>query len=126
MMKVVRQVMERLKSTGDHVIVGDAAGIDALVIFYANQLGIPCAVYGATERPRSNVYHFPYHYIPHQGSMAQAFLNRDRVMVSKAGMCIAIWNGASRGTQYTFNQAIQRGLEVHVWNRRWKSYPKTP
>ena len=42
------------------------------------------------------------------------FLSRNRYMVSLSDSVIAVWDGVSRGTKYTFNYAQKQGKEVIV------------
>lgn len=39
-------------------------------------------------------------------------LRRDRYMVDRSALLLAVYNGSSGGTRYTINYALDRGLEV--------------
>jgi predicted Rossmann fold nucleotide-binding protein DprA/Smf involved in DNA uptake len=88
------EVMNWIKEEGHSLIVGDARGIDQKALGLAHQLGI-----------WDKVSMF-------RGLDYKSFLARDRVMVLKCDVCVAIWNGESRGTLYTFNFARSQGKKV--------------
>ena len=105
-------LVKSLISQNVKIIVGDAPGIDELVIntcIKHNYKNI--VVVGAYNKIRRNqalkygltTVKYPYD-----------FLSRNRYMVSLSNSVIAIWDGASSGTKYTFNYAQKQGKEVIV------------
>lgn len=40
---------------------------------------------------------------------------RNKAMVKKADICLAFWDGKSRGTKSTIDYALQAGIELHVY-----------
>jgi predicted Rossmann fold nucleotide-binding protein DprA/Smf involved in DNA uptake len=92
----LREVMSWVKEEGHSLVVGDAKGIDQKALGLAHNLGI-----------WDKVTMF-------RGLDYKTFLARDRVMVLNCDVCIAIWNGESRGTLYTFNFARGQGKQVIV------------
>lgn len=99
MLDYARRCVERAKERGWEIVVGDAAGVDAAVIEACCKLGVTYQVYGITPDPRNGPKGF------YTRVDATSYLTRDEVMVRRSDRCIAIWNGRSRGTLYTFNYA---------------------
>lgn len=97
-------VIVRVEQLGWSVIVGDASGVDSIIISYCQDFNIPYTCYGITDKPRC-WYASRDHYVKVQGN----FLARDRVMVDAADRVLAVWNGESRGTKYTYDYAVKRG-----------------
>lgn len=94
------------------VIVGDALGVDLRVIRLSNDLDMPITVYGAYGRMRIRT--LVGENIP---LACQSYLVRDQVMARECDLCIAIWNGESRGTLYTAQYAQHIGKSV-IWPYR--------
>lgn len=93
------------------VIVGDAEGVDAQVIGKCHHIGVPFACYGITASPRNFCCQ------GHLGNYLQAkgdYLARDRQMVEAADRVLAIWNGQSRGTKYTYDYAVKLGKRADI------------
>jgi hypothetical protein len=102
----LEQTLHDLGGTVARLIHGGAAGVDTLAGKWAERRGIPTSV----VRP-----HFD------QGRGNRAYLERDAAMVDMATHVVAIWDGQSRGTQYTFEYARTKGnliepiwLEAHL------------
>lgn len=82
----------------DHIISGGANGVDTLAEKYADEHGIPKTI----VRPEYNRY----------GKAAP--LRRNEVMVDMADTVLVIWDGVSRGTQYTVKYAKKQGKPVEL------------
>lgn len=90
-------------------IVGDAPGIDSIVIKTCDEIGAQVTVFGAygklrnTTRTGKNI------------ALQGTYPERDRHM---AGLdidhCVAFWNGSSRGTMITARAAKANGVETIV------------
>jgi len=93
----VLEVVEWVARKGYSLILGGAIGIDSLAEASASKLSVPMEI----------IRGFP-----------GGYLSRDRVMVSKADLVIAIWDGQSRGTKYTYEYA--RKVGKHVVLREFK------
>lgn len=116
MVEYAWQCVHRAKERGYSIVVGDAEGIDLTVILSCLSMQVPFETHGIT--PQARCLH------PVRASYANAqlnyhqhntnFLGRDRVMVNRADMVIAVWNGASRGTKYTYDYAVKQGKEAHL------------
>lgn len=87
----VLEVVEWVARKGYSLISGGAIGIDSLVEVEALKKSVPIEVIRGFRG---------------------GYLARDRVMVSKADLVIAIWDGSSRGTKYTFEYARKVGKQV--------------
>ena len=94
------------------IIVGDAPGVDELVINtcirYNYKNIVVVGAYNKVRRKQALKYSLTTVKYPHD------FLSRNRYMVSLASSIIAIWDGISSGTKYTFNYAQRQGKEVIV------------
>lgn len=82
----------------DHIISGGANGVDTLAEKYADEHGIPKTI----VRPEYSRY----------GKAAP--LRRNEVMVDMADAVLVIWDGISRGTQYTVKYAKEQGKPVEL------------
>ena len=91
MKKKVFEVVEWVARKGYSLISGGAIGIDSLVEVAASKLSVPIEVIRASPG---------------------GYLARDRAMVRKSDLVIAIWDGQSRGTKYTFEFAQKVGKQV--------------
>ena len=109
MLDKARQVVDWCIANNHSVIVGDAEGIDSEVRRYCHQKHATCDVFGAYQR-------FKYPAIG--GTMICCdfpnYLARDRHMVSLCDMCVAVWNGITGGTYYTFTHARKMGKRVII------------
>jgi hypothetical protein len=105
----VEEVVLWVKRQGYALLVGDAPGVDAHVRVCAEVLGVPTAVYGAygkrrgRQRANEQVVVIP-----------EDVRTRDRLMAQRCDLCVAVWNGRSRGTKDTFESARRLGKRVFV------------
>ena len=81
------------------IITGGARGIDTLAERYARAEGIPLKVF--------------YPETKSLGKMAY-FVRNDQI-VDAADMVVAIWDGVSRGTQYTIRRAMKLDKPVKIY-----------
>lgn len=117
MSKIARRCVEQAKQKGYSILVGDAEGIDHDVMLACCDLGVPFLCFGCTPAPRhiccvrhrveTGVYH----------RIIGGYLQRDRVMVNQCDLMVAIWNGRSRGTKYTYDYAVEMGKPAHIWTK---------
>lgn len=96
------RAVTRAKANGWHIIVGDADGIDFAVIDACRLEDVPHTCYGITAQPRHGE---PLQYVRCEGN----YLARDRAMADACNRVLAIWNGESRGTKYTYDYARRLG-----------------
>jgi predicted Rossmann-fold nucleotide-binding protein len=105
----VEEVVQWVKRQGHTLVVGDAPGVDAHARLCAAALGMPTTVYGAygklrgRQRANEQVVVVP-----------EDYMVRDRLMAQRCDLCVAVWNGRSRGTKSTFEYARQLGKRVVV------------
>ncbi len=106
----VKEVVRWLADQGHSLIVGDAPGVDQVAINEMRRLGqSQCVeICSAYSRPIP----FPGRHVA--TVLEKGNLFRNRYMVSKCDIVIAVWDGQSRGTKYTFNYAQDRGIRVIV------------
>jgi predicted Rossmann fold nucleotide-binding protein DprA/Smf involved in DNA uptake len=109
MLAKAREVVRWCQHEDHAILCGDACGIDAEVRKTAAALGVLIFVYGAYGTIRGPCY---AHEQP--STVAGNYLDRDRVMARQCDLCIAIWNGRSRGTEATARYARQAGKRVIV------------
>ena len=81
------------------IISGGARGVDSLAEEYAREHGIPARVF----RPDYRRY-----------GKGAPFV-RNRQIVDACDQLIAIWDGKSRGTQYTVHYARKMGKPVRIY-----------
>jgi len=98
-----RRAVQRAHQLDYEVIVGDASGVDEAVMQECHRLGVTCTVVGAYNRLRRRTPSCKV--IQHQGS----YIQRDRYMAEQCSMCLAVWNGESRGTKATYDFAVELG-----------------
>ena len=80
------------------IITGGAKGVDALAEEYADKNGLSKLVI----RPNYRLY----------GRAAP--LKRNEIMIDLADMVLAVWNGASRGSEYSIRYAEKTGERILV------------
>jgi hypothetical protein len=109
MLAKVEDVVLWVKRQGYALVVGDAPGVDAHARMCADALGVPTTVFGAYGRLRGRRRaHEAVILIP------EDYRVRDRLMAQRCDLCVAVWNGRSRGTKDMFEYARQRGKRVLV------------
>ena len=81
------------------IISGGAVGVDTLAEKYADKNGIEKLII----YPEYDIY----------GRSAP--LVRDRLIVDRADLVIAFWDGESRGTEYTISYAKRRKVPCEVY-----------
>lgn len=116
-LKTVKQIMQQTyeKYPAIQVHVGDAWGVDAMVVAAARLLFLPICIYGINHTWRNiDVLHglqYPRAVCIHCDG---GYLDRDRYLVDHIDLLIAIWNGTSRGTKYTYDYAVKSGKKAHL------------
>jgi hypothetical protein len=109
MLAKVEEVVLWVKRQEYELLVGDAPGVDAHVRVCAETLSVPTTVYGAYGRLRGRRRsHEQVVVVP------EAYAVRDRLMVQRCDLCVAVWNGRSRGTKDTVESARRLGKRVLV------------
>jgi len=109
MLAKVEEVVVWVKRQGYALLVGDAPGVDAHVRVCAEALSVPTTVYGAYGKLRGR----------RRGDeqvivVPEEYMVRDRLMAQRCDLCVAVWNGRSRGTKATFESARRLGKRVVV------------
>jgi hypothetical protein len=92
-----------LPNTPDiNVISGCARGADTLGERWAHYMGFPVVRYPVTPEMWNA-----------DGNKAGILRN---IEMAKVGdVLLAFWDGESKGTKHMINEALRRGMEVHVW-----------
>ena len=109
MLAKVEDVVLWVKRQGYALLVGDAPGVDAHARMCADALGVSTTVFGAYGRLRGRRRaHEAVIVIPEDDRV------RDRLMAQRCDLCVAVWNGRSRGTKSTFEHAHRLGTRVVV------------
>lgn len=83
----------------DLIISGGAIGVDKLAEEYADKKGIKKLIL----YPEYELY----------GKSAP--LIRDKLIVDHADLVIAVWDGVSRGTEFTISYAKRRGVPCEIY-----------
>lgn len=113
--QLLMKVQEFIMQNKDNVfIVGDAMGVDNIAILSCDSMKSfvnVCGAYGKLRRTSRNVDTGTNHVI------AGDYLSRDRWMVDhfKPDMCVAFWDGKSRGTKYTMRYAFEHGVKIVLY-----------
>jgi ribonuclease HI len=110
-----RRVVGRAKELDYSIIVGDASGVDEAVMQECHCLGVTCTVVGAYGRLRRQTS--SCNVVRHSGS----YIQHDKCMAEQCDLCLAIWNGKSRGTKATYDQAVKLGKETWLVRQRAES-----
>lgn len=110
MLELVDQIVLDAKADGDEIIVGDEDGVGARVIYQCDLLKVPATVYGAYSKMR-RLSKTGFNY-----GLKGTYTQRDAYMSEKCDECIAVWNGTSNGTLYTFVHAKNSGKPVTVYD----------
>ena len=109
-------LVKSLISQNVKIIVGDAPGVDELVINtcirYNYKNIVVVGAYNKVRRKQALKYSLTTVKYPHD------FLSRNRYMVSLSDSVIAIWDGVSRGTKYTYLYAQKQGKEAIIVTER--------
>lgn len=100
--ELVKETIEKSGFEITEIVSGHARGVDKLGERYAKENNIPVKLF-----------------IPdwEKDGKGAGFI-RSSEMIDYADALIAIWDGQSRGTDYTITEALKRGLKVFVWNYR--------
>lgn len=114
LLDAARFAVYRANVNGWRVVVGDAPGVDTAVADACQEFGVVFAMWGIAERPRYP--RLPVGVAYHQ--VNGNYLARDRAMVDGARFVLALWNGVSRGTRYTYDYAVKQGKTA--WIRTFK------
>lgn len=109
MLAKAEEVVTWCAEHGHQVIVGDAPGIDHQVRRLGKKLAVPTKVYGAYGNMREPEIDWD---TAEHHTISQGYLARDRLMAQQCDICVAIWNGLSPGTRYTFQYANKLGKRV--------------
>lgn len=111
MLDTVTFVLRGIHHHGRDVIVGDASGIDEYVIQLCDDMGIPVMVCGGYGKLRRKSRITPERSIVVPGS----WLDRNLYMIDRCTNCVAIWDGSSRGTLFTWTHARRKGITTTVY-----------
>lgn len=95
------------------IVVGDAPGIDRLIVSEAIKRGYGkhVTVVGGYGKCRNT---FAIGKVGKIIKLPSTYLTRNLYMIGLAKECFAIWDGRSKGTKFTFEAAKKAGLEVTV------------
>lgn len=98
--KLVKEAIESSPWFGriDTIFVGDAKGVDALVVRWCKENGITYRIFKAEW----NLY----------GKSAGPERNREMIRAGGEAL-VAVWDGESKGTKNMIQQAKQHGLPTH-------------
>ena len=110
MLAYARQVVTEAAGNGWCIVGGDALGVDAAVIAECDRLNVPVEVHGAHSHLRRQATHL------HAANVVQPgdYPAHDRLMVERADIVYAIWDGTSPGTRRTFEHARRVCKAVRV------------
>lgn len=108
--QVYKSVMRCIEAEYN-IIVGDASGVDSLVVAQCVGRDIPYACYGIAPNARNcapNYYQLD----------VNGYIARDRHMIDECDWYYGIWNGESKGTLAGFNYAKSIKKNADIWRPR--------
>lgn len=111
MLDYATRAVARAHAWGWEIVVGDAAGVDARVIEACCKLGVPFTIWGVQIAPRNICCNS---HLKNYRRVYGRYLDRDRAMVDASDRILAIWNGDSRGTKYTYDYAVKYGKQADL------------
>lgn len=95
---IISQVINKSKTPITEIISGGAAGVDTVAEQYAKLNNIKLKVF----KPKYNEH-----------GKAATFIRNDEIVKNSDGV-LAIWDGQSKGTQYTINKAKKENKKVMI------------
>jgi hypothetical protein len=101
--KARETVMYNMFFDNDEIIVGDADGVDTIVIDTCDEFGYKVTVFGSYNRVRHKTKTGTN--VP----TGLTYLGRDRLMANLCDKCFAFCFQKSRGTMYTYNYTLGLG-----------------
>lgn len=121
---LVHDIFDNLQlKAGDFIVhVGDAYGVDDMVVRVCLSRKIPLIVYGVHGRCRNLEGRTIDSALVSLRYCEGDYLDRDRE-VAKVDKLYAIWNSESRGTKYTYDHARKIGTKTFLvtWQeQKWK------
>lgn len=113
MVAFAQELVQAARKDQVSIIVGDAEGIDTVVIDTCKALSVPCTVFGAYGRVRIKGDWFE------AVALDTDYPGRNQHMVDLLPQTVfAVWDGYSGGTADCTKRAIKKGLSVAVFNFR--------
>ena len=111
-----KSAIDKLCSTGVHILIGDCFGADKLVQEYlVNRQYSNVVVYVSGENTRNNLGNFPENHIPANGTSGlQFYRQKDIAMAKDADIGLMLWDGKTRGTLCNIEDISAMGKEVLV------------
>ena len=107
-----KEVVKWIVDNGHCLIVGDAVGVDSVTVNEMQRLSQSSNMEVCSAYSRALIFPGVY-----TGTVLKnGNLFRNRFMVRKCDLCVAIWDGRSNGTRYTFEYAQAQGKRVIVRN----------
>ena len=113
----VRRAVQRAHQLNYEVIVGDASGVDEAVMQECHRLGMTCTVVGAYNRLRRRTASCSVY------TVSGSYIQRDKYMAEQCDLCLAVWNGKSRGTKATYDFAVELGKTAWLKTFRCEDSP---
>lgn len=96
---VVRGICDKYIMKNDILISGGAVGVDSFAEKWANDNKIECVIYKPNFEKGFDYF---------------AYFERNRKIVDESDIIVAVWNGTSRGTDYTIHYAKKQDKKVIV------------
>jgi hypothetical protein len=112
MLRLAYNAVLRAKTLGWEIVVGDADGVDKQVLYACCWNEVPFHIYGCSPAPRHSCC--TKHATENYTAVSGKYFARDRHMCKIADRCLAIWNGSSRGTKYTFDHMKGLGKQADL------------
>ena len=117
MLAYAERAVARAKNVGYQIIVGDAKGVDQMVIWSCEAWEVALTIQGARGVIRAN--YEPCALIKTIALPTKSYRVRDQDMINHADYVLCIWNGRSRGTKYVHDYAVSAPGPKQVWLKKF-------
>lgn len=109
-----RAIVHKQCFVGNRVIVGDADGVDSVVVQAVERIGCSYTCYGISELPRNGAICYERVPVEEFFPAKKQYQMRDDFMIRQADIVIALWNGYSKGTKHVADTALSLGKIVYL------------
>lgn len=96
------------------MIVGDASGVDSVVVQALEKINCNYTCYGISELPRNGAICYERVPVEEFFHIKKKYQIRDELMIAQADIVIALWNGYSKGTKHVADTALSMGKRVYM------------
>lgn len=111
---LARGIVHKQCFVGNRIIVGDADGIDSVVVQAVERIACSYTCFGISEHPRNGAICYERVAVEEFFPAKKKYQMRDEFMIEQADIVIALWNGYSTGTKHVADFALSLGKIVYL------------